>query len=388
MDDKSLSVNDPNREGMLVTYALPRYGFSLMLTCADFIVLFLYTEVYALSGLLAGVAAGMGKVAIALSTFLGGYLSDRTQTRWGKRRPFLLLGSPILMITFIFLLIPTFIIGYQTPEIIVFLWYLLFNCLFQAFYGILWAAYHALMPAFAKVHERPKTSMWQNIFNYLATGTGVIYTFLGVTVFTNRYEETGVLEPEFAWVFIGFGSVIVILLYLMHFRIPLAEDEFEKSGGNFVEEMHVIRENKNYLWLIVFHGVTGLTTAMQTVLLLGFSEKVLKLEGIRLYTIAVLLILGILFFVGIWRKLIEVKGKKTVLKYILLFQIAFLPLSLVGLYQGDMFFFAMFFVLGLTCLAMRPKLNEITSYIIVIRNNYNKVYWKTWISFQNIGDYS
>ncbi len=349
MSEASPLVNAPQKRYNLKTYALPRFGFSLVLTCVDFIVLFLYTDVYALRGSLAGVAAGMGKLAIAVSSFVGGYLSDHTKTRWGKRRPYLLVGSPILMLSFIFLLAPTFILGYTATELTVFAWYLGFNALFQTVYGILWSAYHALMPAFTEVDERPMTSMWQNIFNYLATGIGVAYTFVGVTSFTDAFEETGVLAPGFAWVFVGFGSVIVILLYYMHVRIPIAPGEFEESGGNFVENFKVIKENKNYLWMTVFQGVTGLAAAMQTGLLLGFSENVLDLEGIKLYIIAVLLIVGILLFVGMWRKLIETRGKKATLRYILIFQAAFMPLTLLGLVPGDMFVFAVLFVLGLTC---------------------------------------
>ncbi|MHA1732032.1 MAG: MFS transporter [Promethearchaeota archaeon] len=334
----------------LKTYALPRFGFSLVLTVVDFVVLFLYTDLYQIPGILAGIAAGLGKLSIALSSFVGGFLSDRTKTRWGKRRPYLLVGSPLLMLVFVCLLVPTFVLGYDAPTLTVFAWYLAFNCLFQALYGILWSTYHSLMPAFTRVDERPGTSMWQNLFNYLATGIGVAYTFVGVSHFTDKYEETGVLDPGFAWVFVAFGSVIVILLYFMHFRIPLASGEFEESHDNFVENFKVIARNKNYLWITAFHGVTGLASGMQTSLLYGYAENVLKLQGMELYVFAVMLIVGILLFVGMWRKLIETRGKKKVLRYVLGFQIAFMPLTLVGLVQsGSMFAFGIVFVLGITC---------------------------------------
>src|SRR3990170_2064040 len=41
-----------------------------------------------------------------------GYLSDRTRSRWGRRRPWLVIGTPLLILTFIaFYNIPAFLAG-------------------------------------------------------------------------------------------------------------------------------------------------------------------------------------------------------------------------------------------------------------------------------------
>lgn len=332
----------------LVKYASPRFGCSLLLTFVDFSVLFLYHDVYALSGWLTGIAAGLGKASIAASTFVAGYFSDKTRTRWGKRRPYLLFGAPVLATAFVLLFIPTFVLGYRAPELAVFAWYVAFNCSFQAMYGFVTGPYHAIMPAITRVDQRPRTAMYQNLFNYLATGLGALLTFLVLPEFTDTYATTGVLPPGFVVLFVVSAAVLVTLFYYMHRAVPVAPDEFKESADNFVANLHVIRANTNYLRMIAFQGVTGLAAAMQTSLLLGYVETVLALEGPQLYVVAACVVVGVGGFVSFWRWLIEQRGKKRVLQYVLLYQACSLPLSLVGLVPGAPLLRGIVFVVGMT----------------------------------------
>lgn len=48
----------------------------------------------------------------ALDNPVYGFLSDRTRTRWGRRRPCLVIGTPLLVLTFIaFYSTPAFLAG-------------------------------------------------------------------------------------------------------------------------------------------------------------------------------------------------------------------------------------------------------------------------------------
>ena len=87
-------------------YALPRLGTSIFIGIADFALLFLYTDVYGqdMSGfwpILVGWVMGLGKVSIAFFQFFFGWVSDHTHTKFGRRKPYLFLLSPVLSISFI-----------------------------------------------------------------------------------------------------------------------------------------------------------------------------------------------------------------------------------------------------------------------------------------------
>jgi GPH family glycoside/pentoside/hexuronide:cation symporter len=66
-----------------------------------------------------GVTTGQYALVLFLYTFLDaidnpvyGFLSDRTRTKWGRRRPWLVIGTPLLLLCFIaFYNLPAFLSG-------------------------------------------------------------------------------------------------------------------------------------------------------------------------------------------------------------------------------------------------------------------------------------
>ena len=73
--------------------------------------LFYLTEVVGLSPALAGMVFGIGKVWDAVSDPLMGYLSDRTRSRFGRRRVYFLAGIVPIALSFIILCL-AFVIFY------------------------------------------------------------------------------------------------------------------------------------------------------------------------------------------------------------------------------------------------------------------------------------
>jgi glycoside/pentoside/hexuronide:cation symporter, GPH family len=68
-------------------------GGNLFFTMMGFYLLFFMTDVVGLAAGLAGTALMIGKVWDAVTDPTVGYLSDRTRTRWGRRRPYMFAGS-------------------------------------------------------------------------------------------------------------------------------------------------------------------------------------------------------------------------------------------------------------------------------------------------------
>ncbi|MCK9549113.1 MAG: MFS transporter, partial [Sphaerochaeta sp.] len=76
----------------LVAYGLgDMYGGGAFMI-VGMLFLFYLTEVVGLSPALAGLVFGIGKVWDAVSDPLMGYLSDRTRSRYGRRRVYFLAG--------------------------------------------------------------------------------------------------------------------------------------------------------------------------------------------------------------------------------------------------------------------------------------------------------
>ena len=75
--------------GKFLTYGMPRLSASMVLDTVDFGILFLYIVVYGLPPILSGIALAIGKLSIALGQSSMGWLSDRTKTKYGRRKPFM-----------------------------------------------------------------------------------------------------------------------------------------------------------------------------------------------------------------------------------------------------------------------------------------------------------
>src|SRR5690606_33978423 len=74
-------------------YGVGDFGFNLYWQATALFLYFFYTDVMGLSPGVAGVIYGVASLWDAISDPLMGALADRTRTRWGSYRPFILFGA-------------------------------------------------------------------------------------------------------------------------------------------------------------------------------------------------------------------------------------------------------------------------------------------------------
>lgn len=79
--------------GTIVVYALPSVSLGFMGSLISFYLLKFSTDVLLLAPALMGLLFGVSKVWDAVSDPLAGYWSDRTRSRWGRRRPWFLASA-------------------------------------------------------------------------------------------------------------------------------------------------------------------------------------------------------------------------------------------------------------------------------------------------------
>ncbi len=90
----------------LLLYASPIIGISAQLFFIQFFFLKFATDVLLLAPATIGVVFALGRVWDAVSDPIVGTWSDRTRTRWGRRRPWMLLAIPVLGLSFALVWIP------------------------------------------------------------------------------------------------------------------------------------------------------------------------------------------------------------------------------------------------------------------------------------------
>lgn len=72
----------------------------------------------------------MGYLSIAAAQFLLEWISDAKYTKFGRRKPYILIFGPLLGISFIFLLMPALILT-DLNETSLFLWLLIWDIIFR-----------------------------------------------------------------------------------------------------------------------------------------------------------------------------------------------------------------------------------------------------------------
>ncbi len=314
-------------------YGMPRFGGSLILSLRDFVTLFLYTEVFELSGVYTGIGIFLSYVSIALSQTFMTSLSDRTNTRWGRRRPFILFGTPILVFSFFMLFTPLLFMGKYPGDLSLFLWLIIFKCSFEWFYGFVTSPYQAMLPEITSVTERPRASQWQNIFAMLGTGVGTVITLVGLTGLTDPIKTNREMSLPFIAIFLVCAIGTWLLFFLLTTFMPKENPKFI-SKDSVMRNLKVAWKNKNFVHITLFQGIASLSWAMVMAIVFGYIKEVLHFSGILYYIAAVALLFGIMIFLGLWRRFIETRGKKWTLQTILIFAIICFPLALVGIFQG------------------------------------------------------
>ena len=101
---------------------------------------------------------------------LFGFFSDRTRTRWGRRRPYIMFAIPILIVGLLMIYFP-FGSGFN----FFFIWILASLCIYDTGYTLIGLNYASILPELTfDSDKRAKTNTWSIIF--MAFGT--VFTFL------------------------------------------------------------------------------------------------------------------------------------------------------------------------------------------------------------------
>ncbi len=245
-----------------------------------------------------------------------GFLSDRTRTRWGRRRPWLVIGTPLLILCFIAF--------YAPPALMtgdgLFLYALAFYILAGTLDSVINANYGALFPELFRTDaNRAATNALRQAFQLVAmiisiALTPVVTTALGYTLTAVVY---GIL-----------GGVVILYMALTAKEIDVQVDEVAPGLWSSLRDLFLNRK----FWLV---GITNAfySAAMSLVLvaLPFFVKYTLKIpDGQSTILFASVLLIAIVC-VAIWAHLVRRFGLILVWRAAL----AALAIAYVPLYFAD-----------------------------------------------------
>lgn len=189
-------------------YAIGMFGTSIPINMIKGSMILFYVDILGLDVRAYGAVMVIYAVIDAIDNPLLGHLSDRTRSRFGRRRPWLVIGAPMLAACMVaFFSAPTSLQGFGLV-----LWFAVFAILCEAFDSMLNANYGALLPElFPKERDRAVANSLRQGFQLVA----LVISLAVTPVLTTQVFGTEDSTQGFQLTAIIYGAIAVVVIVFM-----------------------------------------------------------------------------------------------------------------------------------------------------------------------------
>lgn len=339
MTDSTPSVTTPLTLKEKLCYGLGDVGNALAVSSISFWLLIYLTDVAGLGAFLAGIAMMIGRAWDALADPLVGWITDHTQTKWGKRRPFLLFAAiPYAIFYAALWMVP----GFEN-ERHVFLYVTIALLLFNTCFAFVIVPYASLTAAITNdYNERISLTGFrmvasQSSFLVGAAVPSALVLWItapdGGEAFFARFGLTHLVETIFgSWahtarqgyaiVAICFAFIIVASCWTVFWGIreKLANAPSDHSANPFSYGIGIIKQlklNKPYRMAVSILCLSECAAALVAVNLPYYLQYVLGLEAERT-KILICLFLGAICAIPLWTFVGKRRGKSETYRVVVL----------------------------------------------------------------------
>jgi GPH family glycoside/pentoside/hexuronide:cation symporter len=198
-----------------------------------------------------------------------GFLSDRTRTRWGRRRPFLLFGALPFALSFILLwLSPNFS---QTGLII---YYSLGYIIYEAMATIVYMPYYALTPELTEDYdERTQLTSFRMFFNILGSLTAYIFPMMVIGSMVPENTRRVLLMSVIA------GAVAATPLIGVFLGTREKKEYMPEEKPKFIPSLKAAFKNRPFIFGAGIYLLTWMTILVVETNLLLYIKYIIQREG-------------------------------------------------------------------------------------------------------------
>lgn len=271
-------------------YGLADLGFALITSAMQFFLLFYYTDVAGIDPALAGLALMVGKLTWdAVNDPLFGYWSDRTRSRFGRRRIYMLLGAvPLGIAAWIMFSLPKGLTGAAAFLAVLFSFWLV-----DSFHTMTTTPYYALTPELTRdYNERASLTSIRMVYSVFGYILGAALT----TILAGIFQGAG-LNMQQAWSATGavFGTVAVITTLVTTFSIKeRPELAGEPSKLPAIKAILTSFTNKPFIILMIAFILSSFSFTVLTALVPYFIQYQLAMgDQVSFVLLAMLVTIGI-----------------------------------------------------------------------------------------------
>lgn len=228
-----------------ISYGMGDLGNNVAYGSIGFYFVFFLTDVAGMPPVWAGYIFMIARMWNALSDLFVGVLSDRTKTRFGRRRPYLLFGAVPLGISFALL----WVVPFHGNTWLV-LYYTLIGILFNTMYSLVAIPYNSLLPELSQNYdERTSIAGYKMGLSFI----GSLLSAMGVMLIVDTiYPGKIMYQTSFPVMgrILAFFIIANILVAFFGTKERVSTDSAEYEGG-------IMTSLKSLLKLIEFRLVAG-----------------------------------------------------------------------------------------------------------------------------------
>lgn len=230
---------------------------------------FFLVNVVGLSPGVASVPLWVGLLSDFINDPLIGHLSDRTRTRWGRRRPFLLFGPLPFALAFTLL-------WWRPPwedTLAVIIYYSIAYVAFDASATFVYMPYFALTPELTPNYdERTALTTYRMFFSIV--GGLIAFTLPGLIVGEFKPENVS----DVLTMGLVFGIASALPLWLTFLGTRERREYMEQTRSSLIQSLRAARGNKPFVFGLVIFLFTWVSMKIVENTLLFFITDVMKRE--------------------------------------------------------------------------------------------------------------
>ena len=291
---------------------------------------------------LAGTVLLIGKIWDAVNDPIIGVLSDRTQSRWGRRHSWMLLGSiPFGLFFFLQWIVPP--LGTQA----LFWYYVVVGILFNTAFTAINLPYSALTPELTQDYNE-RTSLTSFRFAFSIAGSILA---LGLGLVSSQVINNGVHQ------YLALGGICALLSVLpLYWCVWGTEERFSAESTEsipFLEQLKIALSNRPFLYVIGIYLCSWLAFQLTANIIPLYVVSWMQVDAYFLVALIVQAVAIVMLFV--WSAVSKRVGKRAVY---------FMGMTLWILAQGGLFFLQPDQIGWLYVLCVMAGVGVATAYLI------------------------
>lgn len=289
--------------GKKIAYAAPAFALAIVGIPVYVYVPKFYTDVVGVNIALLGYILLGVRIFDAVTDPFIGFLSDKTKSRFGRRRPYIAGGALLLALSIWFLLNPP-----KASPVFETYWFGIWLFSLFLFWTLVTVPYEALGPEITFNYDE-RTVLFGIRDGALIAGTLVaaISPAAVVWIFGLSSDADGERE-KFFWIGVVYAPLLVATCWLCVLAIQERSKPAREQKSNFRQGFRSLVRNKPFGILIIAYTISAFGNNLPASLILFYVQYVLKSQQADLFLL-IYFVTGVLFLPG-WVLLSRRLGKK------------------------------------------------------------------------------